>query len=58
MGSRDIGWAKAIALELAMLWLEQEGFTDMEILIWGDNTGVIGAFNRGRSHNIPRNDSI
>ena len=55
---RDIGWAEAIALELAVLWLEQENYTDAKILIQGDNTGVIGTFIRGRSRNILRNDLI
>ena len=55
---RDIGWAEAIALELAVLWLEQENYTDAKILIRGNNTGVIGTFIRGRSRNILWNDLI
>jgi len=57
-GDRDIGWAEAVALELAVLWLVQDGYSDCEIKIKGDNTGVIGAFNKGRSRNISRNNSI
>jgi len=55
---RDIGWAETIALELAVLILSDEGFHDCSIIVHGDNTGVIGAYDKGRSRNIPRNDSI
>jgi len=58
LASRDIGWAESIALELAILILVDRGFTDCWITIWGNNTGVIGTFNKGRSHNIPCNNSI
>src|SRR5882724_6659339 len=54
----DIGWAKSIALELAILILINRNFVDCTITIHGDNTGVIGAVDRGRSRSIPRNDSI
>jgi len=50
---RDIGWAESIALELAVLMLVDHGFKDCLITIWGDNTGIIGKFNKGRSLNIP-----
>jgi len=45
---RDIGWAKSITLELAVLMLVDCGFKDCLITIWGDNTSVISAFNKGR----------
>jgi hypothetical protein len=45
----DIGWAEAVALELAVRWLCSAGFSDAEIVIHGDNTGVIGAFDKGCS---------
>jgi len=54
--SRDIGWAESIALELAIL--VDEGYHNCSIIIRGNNTGVIGAYDKGRSHNIPRNESI
>jgi len=55
---RDIGWAEAIALEMAILWLIHKGYSDWKITIHGDNTGVIGAYEKGHSRNIPRNDSL
>ena len=48
---RDISWAEAIALGLAILWFKQQKFGDTEI-IRGDNTGVIGEFNKGRYRNL------
>jgi hypothetical protein len=54
---RDIGWAESVALELAVMWLVQKDFHDADVRIWGDNTGVIGAFLKGRSRSIPRNDT-
>ena len=57
-GGRDIGWAESIALELAVLMLVHCGFRDCLITIRGDNTGVIGAFSKGRSRSTPRNDSL
>jgi len=58
LDGRDIGWAESIALELAILMLVECGFKDCLITIQDDNTGVIGTFNKGRSRNIPHNDSI
>ncbi len=56
--SRDIGWAEMVAMELATLYLEQTGVHDAEVLVRGDNTGVIGAIQRGRSRNFQVNESI
>jgi hypothetical protein len=55
---RDIGWAESVAVELAILWVTEQEVSDKEILIHGDNTGVIDAYEKGRSRNIPRNASI
>jgi|SRR5882724_6819613 len=55
---RDIGWVEYIALELTILWLLHDGHTDCNITIHGDNTGVIGAFAKGHSHNISCNESL
>jgi len=55
---RDIGWAESVALELAVLILVDRNFHDCSVIIRSDNTGVIGAYEKGRSRNIPRNDSI
>ena len=54
----DIGWGELIALELAILLLMQVGHIDCDIVIHGDNTGLIGAFSKGCSHNVLQNDSI
>ena len=58
MGGRDINWAESVALELAVLLQVECGYSDCLITIQGDNTGVIGAFDKGRSRSIPHNDSI
>src|SRR6267154_162505 len=44
---RDIGWLEAIAVELAALTLFEMGWRNASVLIWSDNQGVIGAFQRG-----------
>lgn len=54
----DIGWAESIAVKLATLWVMEQDIADKEILIHGDNTGVIDTYKKGHSHNIPRNASI
>jgi hypothetical protein len=54
----DIGWAEPIAVELAILWVTEQDIADKEILIHGDNTGVINAYKKGRSRSFPRNASI
>ena len=55
---RDIGWAEMVAMELAARFLEQEGARDEEVILRGDNMGVIGALEKGRSRNFQVNDSI
>jgi len=57
-GDRDIGWAELVALELAILWLVQSDFADCEVMVKGYNTGIIGVFNKGWSHNISHNAAI
>src|SRR5882724_12013621 len=57
-GDRDIGWAESVALELVVLWLVTQDFADCEVAIKGDNTGVIGPFNKGCSRNVSRNAAI
>jgi len=56
MDSCNIGWEESVALELAILWLIQASHVDCNI-VHGDNTRVIGMFNKGQSHNITCNDS-
>jgi len=55
---RDISWANSIALELAVCILVEYNLCNCSIIICSDNTGVIGAYDKGRSCNIPHNDSI
>jgi len=55
---RDIGWAESVALELAVLWMVGQHFLDCDITVRGDNTGVIGAFKKGRSRNALWNATI
>jgi len=55
---QDIGWVKLIMLELAVIWLVQDGYMDCNITIHGDDMGLIGAFDKGCSRNIACNDSI
>ena len=55
---RDISWAKAIALKLAVLWVMSSDILDAHVVVCSDNTSVIGAFNKGCSCSTPRNDCI
>src|SRR5882724_4435988 len=55
---RDIDWAESIALELAVMILTDEDYHDCSVIVHGDNIGIIGAYDKGRSCNIPCNDSI
>ena len=61
---RDIGWAEMVAVELAVLWLEQTGWADKDVIVRSDNQGVIDAIKNGRSRNfqvnlvIRRTDSV
>jgi len=52
------GWAESIALELAIYWLIQEHYHDMNIMIHSDNTGVIGAFSSSCSCNPACNNCV
>ena len=56
--SLGIGWAESMALKLVVFWLVEQNFSDCNITIWGVNTGVIGAFNKGHSCNTSWNDTI
>lgn len=49
---RDIGWLEAIAVELAVRILFDQGLSNSTIIIHSDNQGVIGAFRHGRSRNF------
>lgn len=51
----DIGWLEAVALELLMYFLVQLGHRDVHLLMHSDNTGAIGAHDKGRSRNMAIN---
>ena len=55
---RDIGWLEGVAVELVILILRAAGITDQDIFIRSDNMGVIGAFEKGWSHNQETNYCI
>jgi len=47
-----------IAMELAVLWVLAAGIRDVKVMIHGNNMGVLGALNKGRSRNAASNLSI
>lgn len=51
----DIGWLEAVALELLMYFVAQLGFHNTHLLMHSDNTGAIGAHDKGRSRNNATN---
>jgi len=55
---RDIGWAESVALQLAILWLVGNRFSDCNVMVRGNNMGVIGALNKGHSWNSSCNATI
>ncbi|QRV78783.1 polyprotein like [Ceratobasidium sp. AG-Ba] len=55
---RDIGWAEAIALELAVNGAIQSGIRDCTIRCLCDNRGVVLAWAAGRSRNVHQNTVI
>src|SRR5882724_4920134 len=54
----DISWPETIAMELAVLWVLAAGIHDVKVVIHGDNMGVLGTLNKGRSRNAASNLSI
>jgi len=54
----DISWVEMIAMELALLWVLAAGICDMKVMIQGENMGVLGTLNTGRSRNTASNLSI
>jgi hypothetical protein len=53
--SRHIGWLESVALELMVYAIEELGLHDANLVIFSDNQGVIGAFDKGQSHNYKMN---
>ena len=54
-GSRDIGWAEIVAIELGLLFAVHRGFSDIHFIINSDNQGVIHAIEGGKSRNSEQN---
>ena len=48
---RDIGWLEAVGFELLVRTLFREPVPHPHLRIYGDNTGVVGGWHRGRSRN-------
>ena len=55
---RDICWLETLALEFLIHFLDAMGICNAHILIHSDNTGAIGALDKGRSPNYHINLSI
>ena len=55
---RDIGWLEGVAVELMINILHLSNISDVDVLIRGDNQGIIGAFEKGRSRNKMMNEVI
>ena len=55
---RDICWLETLALELLIYFLDAMGVCDAHLLIHSDNTGAIGALDKGRSPNYHINLSV
>ncbi|KAF5372755.1 hypothetical protein D9615_010129 [Tricholomella constricta] len=53
--NHDICWLEAVAVELAISFLAQLGFSNTHVLIHSDNFGAIGAHHKHRSPNLPIN---
>ena len=45
-------------MELALLWVVMAGFHDVKVIIHSDNTGMLGALDKGRSRDMASNLSI
>ncbi len=55
---RNIGWLKALAVELVIYTLEEHGIHDASVTVHSYNQGVIGSFDKGQSHSISMNLAI
>lgn len=55
---RNIGWAEAVGVELAIEWLIHSGAHDISIDIHCDNQGVVQAWKAGRSRSEAQNHVI
>ena len=55
---RDISWLEGVAMELVVNILHLSNISNVDVLIQGDNQGIIGAFKKGCSHNKIMNKVI
>ena len=55
---RDIMWLKAVTIEFVIGTIATLGYRNLHLLLRSDNTGVIGAFRKGRSRNFHVNYAI
>ncbi len=55
---QNIGWLKALAVELVIYVVEERGVHDASIIVHSDNQGFIGSFDKGCSHSISMNLAI
>jgi hypothetical protein len=55
---RDIGWAKIVAVFLAITVLAAAGVGDAHFILRSDNSGVCGSFIAGRARNMAQNDIL
>lgn len=55
---RDICWLETLALEFLIYFLDAMDIRDAHLLIHSDNTGAIGALDKGRSPNYHINLSV
>jgi len=55
---RDIGWAEAVVIELAVMWLASSGLHDGCLTVNCDNTSVIQSIWKGHSRNPWHNNCL
>ncbi|QRV96827.1 Reverse transcriptase domain protein [Ceratobasidium sp. AG-Ba] len=55
---RNIGWAEAVAVKLAVSWIAARGFRNVSSTVYCNNQGVVYAWKAGRSRNPQQNDAI
>jgi hypothetical protein len=54
----DIGWLEMVAIELALHTVISAGYKDIHLTFQSDNSGIVGAFKNGSSHNTPQNSIL
>jgi hypothetical protein len=54
----EVGWAKMVAVELALTALVACGFSDAHFVLCSDNKGVCGAMDAGHSRNVSQTEIL